>query len=78
MIASAYQEGRLLYHLYALERAGDLTGDSLAGHDWYREGAAYLLGTQRDDGSWDDGSDTPVPGTCFALLFLGRATKGLR
>ncbi len=76
--ASSYQEGRLLYHLYALERAGDLTGETLAGHDWYAEGASYLLGTQRDDGSWDDGADTPVPNTALALLFLGRATKGLR
>lgn len=80
--ASAYQEGRELYHLFAMERVGELAGDSggdkLAGHDWYAEGASYLLGAQRDDGSWDDGADTPVPNTALALLFLGRATKGLR
>lgn len=76
---SAYQEGRLVYHLYALERVGDLLGkEDLAGHDWYREGAAFLLGTQRDDGSWDDGADTPVVNTCLAILFLRRTTKGLR
>lgn len=76
--ASAYQEGRVLYHLFALERVGDLFGDKLAGHDWYADGASYLLGSQRDDGSWDDGADTPVPNTALALLFLGRATRGLR
>src|SRR5262249_35751645 len=73
---SAYQEGRRLYGLYALERVGDEGPDrgpaSRRGlpDDWYRQGAAFLLSSQRDDGSWDDGADTPIPDTCFALLFL--------
>jgi len=77
---SSYQEGRLLYGLYAVERAGDTpaTDGPPANHrlpdDWYRQGAAFLLSTQRDDGSWDDGAETPVPNTCFAILFLTRAT----
>ncbi|MBI3272673.1 MAG: terpene cyclase/mutase family protein [Planctomycetes bacterium] len=76
---SAYQEGRVLYHLFALERAGNLLGaDEFAGHSWYPEGAAWLLATQREEGSWDDGAGTPVPNTCFALLFLRRAARFLR
>jgi hypothetical protein len=77
---SAYQGGRLLYGLYAIERTGDTRAIDAprSNHglpaDWYRQGAAFLLSSQRDDGSWDDGSETPVPNTCFALLFLTRAT----
>jgi hypothetical protein len=76
---SAYQQGRLLYHLYALERVGSILGvDKLGGHDWYAEGSAFLLHTQNSDGTWDDGADTPIPNTCFALLFLRRVTTFLR
>jgi hypothetical protein len=76
---SAYQQGRLLYHLYALERVGTLSAaDTLGGHDWYTEGASYLLRTQNNDGSWDDGADTPIPNTCFAVLFLTRSSTFLR
>ena len=79
-VGSAYQEGRLLYGLYAIERVGDTrsTDEPRSNHglpaDWHRQGAAFLLSTQREDGSWDDGSETPIPATCFALLFLTRAT----
>ncbi len=81
---SAYREGRQLYGLYALERIGDEVPETLPAarrglpDDWYEQGAAYLLATQGGDGSWDDGSDTPVPNTCFALLFLARATRAVR
>ncbi len=76
---SAYQQGRLLYHLYALERVGSLLGvDRIGDHDWYAEGATSLLRTQNGDGSWDDGADTPFPNTCFALLFLKRSSGSLR
>jgi hypothetical protein len=76
---SAYQQGRLLYHLYALERVGTLLGvEKLGTHDWYAEGASYLLRTQNGDGSWDDGADTPLPNTSFALLFLTRSSMFLR
>lgn len=58
------------YFLYGLERLGSLmqTAD-LVGHDWYGEGAKFLVGGQGGDGSWGGESDT-----CFALLFLVRAT----
>ncbi len=60
-----------LYYLYALERVGVLAGKRFLGdRDWYREGAAYLLGVQSGSGDWGDG----VIDTCFALLFLKRST----
>jgi hypothetical protein len=46
-------------------------------HDWYKEGAALILSQQRSDGSWEAraGTSGPVPDTCFAILFLKKATK---
>ena len=58
------------YYLYALERIGVLTGQKyIGGHDWYRDGAAYLVSRQNPDGSWF--GDGLMP-TEFALLFLGK------
>lgn len=60
------------YFLYALERACSLAGVAkLGAHAWYREGADQLLSAQETDGSWKRGD---VVDTCFALLFLKRAT----
>lgn len=57
------------YYLYGLERVGALLGiDFLGEHDWYWEGARWLIQDQRD-GGW--GSDD---GTCFGVLFLAKAT----
>ena len=81
---SAYQEGRRLYHLYAIERVGDAPPAARAAalhllpEDWYRQGAEHLLAAQRDDGSWDDGAETPLQDTCFALLFLTRTSEALK
>jgi len=71
------------YYLYGLERLGVLYGTERIGkHDWYAEGAASLLKSQAADGSWGEkdavrngGSDTID--TCFAILFLKRATRPL-
>jgi len=76
------------YYLYGLERVGVLTGCHRFGdHDWYAEGGRHLLDAQNRDGSW--GRDTPLrqggfgeppnalPQTCFAILFLARATVPL-
>ncbi len=74
------QGGRwVLYYLYGIERAGRLSGQRFFGnHDWYREGAAYLIERQsRRDGSWSTSAGVeadPLIGSSFALLFL---SKGL-
>ncbi len=63
--------------LPALERAGTLLGTPFVGeHEWYPEGARYLVDRQRPDGSWVEGSDAVGP-TAAAVLFLARATRGL-
>ena len=60
------------YWLYALSRAALLTETEKFGKaDWYLEGALYLLANQETDGSWEK---RPVE-TCFAILFLRRATR---
>ena len=65
-------------YLYAVERVGALSRKHLlGGKDWYGLGAKYLLATQKENGSWADPTcmgpqDTLA--TCFALLFLKRAT----
>ncbi|HUQ72709.1 MAG TPA: DUF4159 domain-containing protein [Planctomycetaceae bacterium] len=68
----------LLYYIYGIERAGRLSGRRFFGeHDWYREGAAFLIANQLRDFSWQGlGSheSRPIVGTSLALLFL---SKGL-
>ncbi len=60
------------YYLYGMERAGMLFGTETIGtHKWYREGAEYLLQNQ-SGGGWGNVKDT-----CFAILFLKRATHRL-
>ncbi|MBI4833447.1 MAG: terpene cyclase/mutase family protein [Planctomycetes bacterium] len=63
------------YYLYALERAGILANTELFGNnEWYATGAEYLLKEQGENGSW---MSNPID-TCFAVLFLRRATKPLK
>jgi len=72
--------GILYYYLYAIERAGMLYGTEYFGrHEWYAEGAKVLLKEQKADGSWTNGDQHfgPVIDTCFAILFLRRATRPL-
>jgi len=68
----------LFYYLYGVERVGDLSGrKEFNGKDWYLRGALLLLERQMGDGKWEDSTGFPptdVLGTCFALLFLKRAT----
>lgn len=75
------------YFLYALERAGMLCGvETIGGHRWYAEGANELLKRQGGDGSWLSPSPhgdrsreiNTVWDTCFAILFLKRATRPLQ
>lgn len=64
------------YYLYGMERAGVLTSTINIGmNDWYREGGEKIL-SMESNGSWRT-SDGPTTATCFALLFLGRATVPL-
>jgi ferric-dicitrate binding protein FerR (iron transport regulator) len=68
------------YNLYALERVGVVSGqEKLGKHPWYADGAKYILGKQKADGSWSDGTQSSHPtwDTCFAILFLKRATRPL-
>jgi hypothetical protein len=68
------------YYLYGLERAGILAGtETLGAHPWYIEGAKVLVEAQAQDGSWQHGGEwnKPVWNTCFAILFLKRATRPL-
>lgn len=68
------------YYMYGLERAGMLYGtDTFGDHDWYLKGARFLLQQQKPDGSWNRG-DKPEEGTwdtCFAILFLKKATRAI-
>ncbi len=67
----------LWYWLYGVERVGGLCDVAeLAGKSWYREGARIGVETQKPEGSWD-GDGGPQPTTCFALLFLARATSAV-
>jgi hypothetical protein len=68
------------YYLYGLERVGMLYGtDNMGGHFWYAEGAKLLIEKQKPDGKWDgEGwAANPTWDTCFAILFLKRATRPL-
>ena len=62
------------YYLYGVERAGILYDTTLIGkHDWYMEGAKLLLDAQDGNGSWQN----QTWDTCFAILFLKKATRPL-
>jgi hypothetical protein len=61
-------------YMWAIERWCGLTQrETFADVDWYRTGAAWLVDTQADDGSWIS-DDKGFENTCLALLFLRRAT----
>jgi hypothetical protein len=63
------------YYLYGLERCGALLGtETFGGVEWYWEGAAWLVGAQGGEGAWGDPWGWHQRNTCFALLFLERAT----
>ncbi len=70
------------YYLYALERTGMLLDmPQIGNRDWYAEGAKVLLAEQRADGVWNVGDKymhhLPAWDTCYAILFLRRATRPL-
>jgi hypothetical protein len=69
------------YYLYALERVGRLSGRRfIGGHDWYREGAEFLLDAQDGfQGFWSGrgqmGEGNRDVATSFALLFLSKGKR---
>ena len=72
------KQAHYYYFMYAMERVGIFTGlEKLGKHWWYAEGAKELLARQKADGSWYGGADEvdAVIDTCFAILFLRRATR---
>lgn len=63
------------YYLYSIERmAALLDTKTIGNHDWYAEGSAFALRTQGKDGAWKVAPGPEVEQTCFAILFLVRAT----
>jgi hypothetical protein len=69
-----------LYYMYALERAGMLYGTEKFGdHDWYLKGAQSIVRSQKADGSWGGNADDEknTIQTCFAILFLKKATRAI-
>jgi hypothetical protein len=73
------EEHWLYYWLYGVERVGGLLElDALGAHDWYREGAEFLLSKQNAAGDWAAPPHALIrpseTDTCYALLFLRRAT----
>ncbi|HLG42813.1 MAG TPA: prenyltransferase/squalene oxidase repeat-containing protein [Planctomycetota bacterium] len=71
----------LYYYLYSVERAGMFARvEKMGAHDWYAEGAEFLVRKQRANGSWEQTHERHEDddiATCFALLFLARASGGM-
>ncbi|NOZ41489.1 MAG: DUF4159 domain-containing protein [Planctomycetes bacterium] len=70
----------LYYYLYGLERVGRLTARRLIGeHDWYREGAEFLISQQYPISHHWEGKGhaekSPHIATALALLFLSKGRR---
>jgi len=67
------------YYMYALERAAILFGtEQVGGHYWFARGLQSLLDAQRPDGGWKSSAGgNELNDTCFAVLFLRKATRAL-
>jgi hypothetical protein len=62
--------GRHRYYLYGLERVGGLLEmEHIGPYDWYEAGATNLTNSQSGSGKWSNEAET-----CYALLFLNKAT----
>jgi hypothetical protein len=63
-----------MYYLYCVERLAALAAiRDFDGHDWYAEGASWLIATEQS-GTWSD-TCGKNPATAFGVLFLGKATE---
>ncbi len=66
----------LYYYLYGVERVGSVLDIESIGHyEWYWEGAEVILNNQDKEGGWSDPWGRSQSATCFAVLFLERATR---
>ncbi|MBC8404884.1 MAG: terpene cyclase/mutase family protein [Planctomycetes bacterium] len=67
----------LHYYLYGIERVGSIMNlDTFGKHDWYWDGATFLVKNQNvENGYWPDPWGRTEAASCFALLFLERATR---
>src|SRR5206468_3627403 len=62
------------YGLYGIERIGALADRQTLGRvDWFEQGRAYILRTQRGDGAWDS-AHGDVPNTAWVVLFMTKST----
>lgn len=71
------------YYIYGLERVGAILDTEKIGDcTWYQSGAVYLVKNQQKGGTWNQGADDRfsemMVDTCFAILFLKRATPTLK
>lgn len=80
-------KGWHMYFLYGIERVGSLLEiDRIGATPWYEEGAEWFVKRQHADGYWrapEAGGDSlhsrqSESDTCFALLFLKRATRAAK
>ncbi|KAF0241350.1 MAG: prenyltransferase/squalene [Planctomycetota bacterium] len=66
------------YYLYGVERLGTLGNfEKIGAHAWYVDGAKLLVAKQAAGGEWNTHTEIEpcdIIDTCFALLFLKRAT----
>ncbi len=80
--AGVVNDYQRFYCLYGVERAAAFLEMSKFGnHDWYQEGARWLLTNKKKGGFWSLSrppspalSGEPEISTCFALLFLRKAS----
>ena len=80
--------GHLYYYLFGIERVASFLGlDRIADKNWYLGGAKRIVRAQLGNGSWSDApttlelrllnpgeSSSAISDTCFALLFLRKAS----
>jgi hypothetical protein len=67
-----------LYYMYGLERAAILSGsEQIGAHYWFAKGMQVLIEKQSPDGSWKIPGGNELHDTCFAILFLRKATRAL-
>ncbi|MGQ0634965.1 MAG: HEAT repeat domain-containing protein [Planctomycetaceae bacterium] len=64
-----------VYYLYGIERLATLAGlREIANHDWYTEGAQWLVLAQDTSGRWNDQCGE-MAATSLGVMFLVKATQ---